>query len=898
MSEREALVRSRGGYKGVITKWVNKIDSAITAGNVNTLSSIKDLIMKQMKTVHDLNEKILALTTEEDRMKEVEEQAEYEVVIGEHWYKLSNAITAISGSGSAGNPPPTHKTNVRLPKLDLPHFTGDVLERNSFWELYNVSLESENLELNELYTILLHGKLPKSVSETVKRRSGDDWLVFDTFKLEEEIHNLRSFVSTDVSKPGTLSTISTFTVNQSQSVRPKSKGNVNKFSSQQTRKCALCEGVHWWTQCKTYTSRDKKLSRLGFLQLCFVCASNKHFSVDCEKQICGNGCRLKYHRVLCDKQQTSEPSKSTNKSANKPNDNGVQVGTLSVSDQGQKSKQRSILSTATIVLKGKGRHLVRLRGLLDTFAERTFIRRSALKDVQYRSKGTEKIALRGYLISKPVNKYETVSVSIPYKGRLIIMDCIVVDELPEYTKKFNVKRNLKKLCKTKICLADKDFDLPVDKQAPIDMLVGVDNVYNILHPGFRKAGKLILLPTIFGYVVTGSCNAPPVQETQVTVLKLATNEEVIKATHKFDSDIKNDLDILWNLDKVGIDCNELKEHDRKVLEDFESTIVYSEMEKQYVVALPQKSNKSRLLYNLGMALGRVKQQCAKFQKDEAYLIHYQKFLKDQEDRGFIERVDKNNEVENCHYLAHHSVQKDSATTRIKIVFDCSSRQGKNGLSLNDCLWTGPHIMSDLLKVLLQFRTNNYACISDIEKEFPMVQLREEDPNFLWLQDPTDPNSELIIYRFRVVLFGATCSPFLLNATIKSHLAAVRKDTSCTEMVDMMRRGLYVDNLQFTSNNEDELINLFFDANKIFAQAHLYLKEWTSNSDLLNTIAGAYRIKSEKKQTYKVLGLNWNISDDKLTVTPNHLKTGQTKREILSAIAQIYDLLGMLIPITI
>ncbi|XP_068210329.1 uncharacterized protein [Palaemon carinicauda] len=163
-------------------------------------------------------------------------------------------------------------------------------------------------------------------------------------------------------------------------------------------------------------------------------------------------------------------------------------------------------------------------------------------------------------------------------------------------------------------------------------------------------------------------------------------------------------------DKVGIDCNELKEHDRKVLEDFESTIVYSEMEKQYVVALPWKSNKSRLPSNFGMALGRVKQQCAKFQKDEAYLNHYQKILKDQEDRGFIERVDKNNVVEDCHYLAHHSVQKDSVTTPIRIVFDCSWRQGKNGLSLNDCLWTGPHITTDLLKVLLQFRTNNWPVL--------------------------------------------------------------------------------------------------------------------------------------------------------------------------------------------
>ncbi|XP_068227980.1 uncharacterized protein [Palaemon carinicauda] len=158
MSEKEALVRSQGGYKGVITKCINKIDSAIAAGNINTLSSIKDLIMKQMKIVHDLNdlnEKILALTTEEDRMKEVEEQAEYEVVITEHWFTLSNGITAISGSGSSGNPPPTLKTNVRLSKLDLPRFTGDVLEWNSFWELYNVSVHQRgDLKLIQKFSYL------------------------------------------------------------------------------------------------------------------------------------------------------------------------------------------------------------------------------------------------------------------------------------------------------------------------------------------------------------------------------------------------------------------------------------------------------------------------------------------------------------------------------------------------------------------------------------------------------------------------------------------------------------------------------------------------------------------------------------------------------------------------
>ena len=32
--------------------------------------------------------------------------------------------------------------------------------------------------------------------------------------------------------------------------------------------------------------------------------------------------------------------------------------------------------------------------------------------------------------------------------------------------------------------------------------MGIENVYNILHLGFKRIGKLVLLPSIFGYVLT------------------------------------------------------------------------------------------------------------------------------------------------------------------------------------------------------------------------------------------------------------------------------------------------------------------------------------------------------------------------------------------------------------
>ncbi|XP_066952477.1 uncharacterized protein [Macrobrachium rosenbergii] len=129
-------------------------------------------------------------------------------------------------------------------------------------------------------------------------------------------------------------------------------------------------------------------------------------------------------------------------------------------------------------------------------------------------------------------------------------------------------------------------------------------------------------------------------------------------------DPREDLETLWSLDHLGIDCGERMEQEQKVLENFESTITYSEIDKQDVVALSWKGNKRRLTSNFGLTLNRLK-QCAKFQKDTQYLGHYQKILKDQEDRRFIERVEYFKTEEDCHVLGHHGIERDSATTPIK-----------------------------------------------------------------------------------------------------------------------------------------------------------------------------------------------------------------------------------------
>ena len=60
--------------------------------------------------------------------------------------------------------------------------------------------------------------------------------------------------------------------------------------------------------------------------------------------------------------------------------------------------------------------------------------------------------------------------------------------------------------------------------------------------------------------------------------------------------------------------------------------------------------------------------------------------------------------------------------------------------------------------------------TDIEKAFLHVNLHKDFTRFLWLSNPLDLDSEFVVYRFKVVLFGATYSPFILSSVINYHLS--------------------------------------------------------------------------------------------------------------------------------
>ena len=240
-------------------------------------------------------------------------------------------------------------------------------------------------------------------------------------------------------------------------------------------------------------------------------------------------------------------------------------------------------------------------------------------------------------------------------------------------------------------------------------------------------------------------------------------------------------------------------------------------------------------------------------------------------------------------MPHHPVFKKSATTPMRIVFNASSKP-TDSTSLNDCLFTGPSLTAKLHDFLLTFRQGQYAITADISKAFHRIIVNEQDQDhlkFLWFNLETE---EQQTFRFRVVMFGAICSSYLLPETLQTHLS---ENVAGSEFCDKF----YVGNYMNTYDRECDLIRSKPKLDELMNEAHMPLQEWVSNSKLFNFM------HNTAPPAQNVLSLEWDPRLDQLQVVAseklmNEASWKLSKRNALALISSLFDPLGLLSPLSI
>ena len=141
------------------------------------------------------------------------------------------------------------------------------------------------------------------------------------------------------------------------------------------------------------------------------------------------------------------------------------------------------------------------------------------------------------------------------------------------------------------------------------------------------------------------------------------------------------------------------------------------------------------------------------------------------------------------------------------------------------------------------------------------------------------------------MFGATCSPYLLQETLQTHLSenVAGREFCCK---------FYVDNYLNTYDRECDLIKQQPILDELMNEAHMPLQEWVSHSKLFY-----FMHNSSPPATQNVLGLEWDPRLDQLQIVPSEKLMNEaswrfSKRNALALISSLFNPLGLLSPLSI
>ena len=296
----------------------------------------------------------------------------------------------------------------------------------------------------------------------------------------------------------------------------------------------------------------------------------------------------------------------------------------------------------------------------------------------------------------------------------------------------------------------------------------------------------------------------------------------------------NELHKCWETENVGFDR-------RIAIEDeFGAEVKFEN--GRYEVKLPFKDEHAILPDNFALSKTRLPNLVKKLKSNPLLVAEYQKVIETQLESGIIEKVNDTEPVEvgKVCYLPHKAViRENKETTKVRVVFDASAKTPE-GPSLTDCMHAGPSLLPNLMDILLRFRLKRVGLISDIEKAVLNISITPDLRNFLrfsWVDSVESTEPKLEIYRFTRVMFGAICSPYLLNATIRHHLEKYREENE--KFVDSVVRSLYCDDFVSSFDNEEEAFTQYRKLKNCFNNPGLNLRKWKSNiEDLTEKFASA------------------------------------------------------------
>ena len=788
--------------------------------------------------------------------------------------------------------------------------------------LQSLGIESQQYGCLLVPVILNH--LPNELKLLVSRKfdtSKDIWELDELLKiLKEEIEarERSGYVSAGKKQSsnrgefhkekGTASTLFT---------RNEGKGSHAKLS------CVYCKGKHSSGACKTLCDVDTRKLYLKNSSRCFNCLSDGHVAWKCRSKDRCKKCNRKHHSSICENGENSESETKREVRFNESAEVRESESTESKNESASSMYCNSVTSVLMLTARANVRNTNRLgsvnaRIIFDNCSSKTYVTKRLKKGLNLKPIGSSRIAVNRFMDeqSEPLNlNCDIVQVEVMgIDGSSVTITASAVPSIcpPPHSKAIVFyKQEYEHL--SGLPLADEVLEEPFAGDE-IDIMIGLDYYYTfVFDESKRGVDGPVATKTRLGWIVGG-----PVISNECANLTMHAGVMETESSDEFVSQ-------LWSLEGLGIE----EECERDVMDRFTESVWFNDESGRYQVSLPWREGIGPLSDNFGQSFQRLRNLCNRFVKDPELYDEYEAVMSDQIEQGVLERVPAvPPAVGDSYYLPHHPVvRRDHASTKVRIVFDASSKIV--GPSLNSALHEGPSLIAELFQILMRFRLHKVAVIADIEKAFLNIEINELDRDFLrclWLEgfDPRQTGCldslKVQVFRFTRVPFGICSSPFHLGATLRFHVDKYKE--TCPKTVEALNRDLYVDNLISGSDTVEGGLKLFIQARDVLKQGGFNLRQFSTNSPELKRLVETivYEMPDTGYPTYsevietsietplsiseeKVLGVVWNKEADTFIFRFEKLlefvKDKEiTKRFLMRLIARVYDPLGLICPLMV
>ncbi|UYV74135.1 hypothetical protein LAZ67_11002219, partial [Cordylochernes scorpioides] len=427
------------------------------------------------------------------------------------------------------------------------------------------------------------------------------------------------------------------------------------------------------------------------------------------------------------------------------------------------------------------------------------------------------------------------------------------------------------------------------KSREIDVILGSDIVFNLIQEGRRNGNENepSTIHSKLGWLVYGPTSV--------------SERQSFRNMAHFSSELESEdlIKRFWELESIPLE--EIPTKEEKDCESHYLKNVVRDESGRYIVRLPFKESAEKLGQSKSIAISRFLNLEKRLEQNENIYVQYKQFMNEYIRLGHMQ-ASCSLQTEPKYYIPHHCILK-AQPNKLRVVFDASTKTTTQ-ISLNDLLHVGPKLQNNIFSILLKFRTNSVALVADIEKMYRQIRLHPDDIKYQTILWRDCKDLELQEYNLLTVTYGLACAPYLAIRTL--HQIAHEVQVSNPRVSKIIREDFYVDDLLTGCPTVEDAKGLVQQLIAVLGSGGFVLRKWVSNeTSIIEDLPLLLRGKGEVMELNRnesgvnVLGIQWDPSYDTLNIS---CKSGpadiKSKRQIVSAIARIYDPCGWLSPTTV